>query len=80
MRVLTPKEMIRVYHFTKGTLVAAGLFLIGYGGWDIINSFLLSQSGSHGWFGIFPCYVGAMLILISLAMKEDWFTNARRYW
>jgi hypothetical protein len=81
MKALTPAEMVMLYKFTKSSMIAGGVFLIGYGAWWLLGPFLLGTASDPLWlFGIFPLYVGAMFILIALAMKEDWFTNARRYW
>ena len=73
--------MVLLYKFTKSSMFALGLGLLGYGAWWISSPFILRVPAGPLWFfGIFPIYVGAMIILIALAMKEDWFTNARRYW
>lgn len=80
MRAFTTKEMASLFKITRTIFVGAGLVLIGYGGWDLISPFAMGMSNPMSWFGMFPLYVGAMLILIAAAMKEDWFTDARRYW
>jgi hypothetical protein len=81
LRVLTSAEMVLLYKFTKGSMFAIGLGLLGYGIWWLASPFILDIPGGSLWFfGIFPIYVGAMIILIAFAMKEDWFTNARKYW
>jgi len=72
--------MRRVYRFTKWTLVAAGVFLAAYGLWFFVSMLLTDRAEESFWFGLVPVYIGAMMILLSLAMKEDWFTNARKYW
>lgn len=69
-----------LYKFARAGMIAGGLFLLGYGSWWLVSPILLHYSNPLYLFGIFPVYVGAMLILIALAMREDWFTNARRYW
>ena len=80
MRAFTSNEMILLYRFTKTAMIAGGVILLGYGAWWLASPFVFHTSDSLYLFGIFPVYVGAMVILIALAMKEDWFTNARRYW
>ncbi len=77
LRAFTTKEMGNLYRLTKAIFVFGGIILIAYGSWDLLQPF---ANGQISLFGIFPLYVGAMLILIAAAMKEDWFTNARRYW
>ncbi len=73
-------DMRKLYRFAKTILTLAGLALTAYGVWFIGSSLLSVQSKPDSWFGIFPIYLGSMMILVSLAMKEDWFTNARKYW
>jgi uncharacterized membrane protein HdeD (DUF308 family) len=81
MKALTNTEMVMLYKFTKSSMIAGGIFLLGYGSWWLVGPIVTQASSNPLWlFGIFPLYVGAMLILVALAMKEDWFTNARRYW
>ena len=81
LRAFTLSEMIFLYKFTKGAMIGGGFALLGYGAWWLASPFLLHLTNDPLWlFGILPTYVGAMFILIALAMKEDWFTNARRYW
>ncbi|MHB1907517.1 MAG: hypothetical protein ACYCQJ_01445 [Nitrososphaerales archaeon] len=72
--------MTVLYQLTRSSMFLGGMILIGYGSLRLSNPFVLHISDPLWLFGIFPIYVGAMLILVSLAMKEDWFTNARRYW
>jgi len=74
------REMQRLYRFTRATLVAAGVFLAAYGAWFFADTFLMDPKDAGFWLGILPIYIGCMMILVSLAMKEDWFTNARKYW
>jgi uncharacterized membrane protein HdeD (DUF308 family) len=81
MKALTTTEMVMLYKFTKSSMIAGGIFLLGYGAWWLVGPILTQAASNPLWlFGIFPLYVGAMLILVALAMKADWFTNARRYW
>ncbi|MDH2901272.1 MAG: hypothetical protein PXY39_09895 [archaeon] len=81
MKALTSSEMILLYKFTRSAMLAGGLILLGYGAWWLSIPFIYHASNTPLYlFGIFPIYVGSMIILIALAMKEDWFTNARRYW
>ncbi len=80
MRALTPSEMVLLFKFTRSAMIAGGVILLGYGAWWLTSPFIYRTDSPLYLFGIFPLYVGAMIILISLAMKEDWFTNARRYW
>jgi len=72
--------MQRVYRFTKATLILAGSFLSGYGVYFFVTMFMTERDDSSYWLGILPIYIGGMMILLSFAMKEDWFTNARKYW
>lgn len=81
MRAFTSSEMMQLYRFTKSLMLTGGAILLGYGTWWLASPLILHVTTDTLWlFGIFPIYVGAMLILIAIAMKEDWFTNARRYW
>jgi hypothetical protein len=81
MRAFTSNEMILLYKFTKTATIVGGMVLVGYGIWWLLQPLLFHLSVDPLWlFGIFPVYVGSMCILIAIAMKEDWFTNARRYW
>ena len=80
LRAFTTREMTALYQLTRTFMFGGGLALVGYGSWRLANPLILHVSDPLWLFGIFPAYVGAMLILISLAMKEDWFTNTRRYW
>lgn len=80
MRAFTSKELGNLYRLTKGSFIVGGMILIGYGALGIAGAFAPRAGEQVSWFGIFPIYVGAMLILFAAAMKEDWFTNARRYW
>lgn len=81
MRILTSREMILLYKLTKTAMFLGGIVLLGDGAWWLATPYLLRIASGPLWlFGIFPMYVGSMLILVALAMKEDWFTNARRYW
>ena len=73
-------EMRRLYRFTKTMLVITGTVLIVYGAWFFVDSLLLDPAGGAFWLGALPIYIGSMMIIISMAMKEDWFTNARKYW
>lgn len=80
MRTLSGKEKERIYGFTKKILLLAGTALLLYGIWFLISGFVASPENSSFWFGLFPAYIGSMMILISLAMKLEWFTDARRFW
>jgi hypothetical protein len=80
LRPLELEEKTALYRFTKGILVLLGVFLIVYGAWFIGSGLLQNSHDSGYWFGLFPAYVGSMMILISLAMKIEWFTDARRFW
>ena len=80
MRALTSDEMTLLYRFTKTAMFVGGAILLGYGVWWLSSPIIFHTSNPIYLFGIFPLYVGVMIILIALAMKEDWFTNARRYW
>jgi len=72
--------MANLYKLAKSSMIVGGLGLLAYGLWDLLSPIFSRTYSSLYLFGIFPIYVGAMLILIAIAMKEDWFTNARRYW
>jgi len=72
--------MKALYRFTKIVLVITGIFLIAYGAYVLLSGFFLSPGNYQFWIGIFPAYLGSMMILISLAMKVEWFTDARRFW
>lgn len=80
MRPLEYAEKTRLYRFTKTLLVVLGAFLVVYGGWYIALGLITNSRDSGHWFGLFPAYVGSMMILISLAMRIEWFTDARRFW
>jgi uncharacterized membrane protein HdeD (DUF308 family) len=79
-RALTTSEMALLYKFAKSSMIVAGIVLLGFGSWWLLVPIIYHASAPLYLFGIFPIYIGAMIILIALAMKEDWFTNARRYW
>lgn len=80
LRDVELKRKKALYSFTKTALVIIGVFLIIYGCYFAISQFFTVPSSPQFWFGVFPAYVGAMMILISMAMKLEWFTNARRFW
>lgn len=80
MRPLLTQEKIRLYKFAKGTAIVLGAGLVGVGLWELVTSLISDPGSSSSWFGIFPIYIGAMLMLIAAAMTVDWFTNMRRYW
>ena len=56
------------------------MVLAAYGAWFFVDTFLIDPKNAGFWLGMLPIYIGCMMILVSLAMKEDWFTNARKYW
>jgi hypothetical protein len=60
--------------------VLVGGGLVGYGLWYFVTRYLSNPSSPSFWLGMLPTYLGAMLLLAATAMKEDWFTNARKYW
>ena len=80
MRPLELQEKKTLYRFTKSLLVVLGGFLIAYGVYTILSGLIVDPANLGLWFGIFPAYVGSMMILMSLAMKVEWFTDARRFW
>jgi hypothetical protein len=80
MRPLELREKKALYRFTKIVLALAGSFLIILGGWYLATGLLGGDRTGQFWIGIFPAYVGSMMILISLAMRIEWFTDARRFW
>jgi|GEM_PF-1738940 cytochrome c biogenesis protein CcdA len=80
MRALSREDKIRLYRFTKTVTFVLGTGLLIYGSWLLVSQRISEPERLSSWFGIFPIYVGAMLVLVGAAMKEDWFTNARKYW
>lgn len=80
MRPLELAEKKALYRFTKSVLAVAGTFLIILGGWYLTSGLLGRDPSGQFWIGIFPAYVGSMMILIALAMRIEWFTDARRFW
>ena len=80
MRPLELGEKKALYRFTKTVLVITGAFLLVLGGWYLVGGLLGTEPAPQFWFGIFPAYIGMMMILISLAMRVEWFTDARRFW
>ncbi len=74
------KELIRLYKLSRTGAILVGIVLLGYGTWLLVSSRLSDPSSLSSWFGIFPIYLGAMLLIVAAAMREDWFTNVRRYW
>ncbi len=80
LRPLQLREWKALYRFTKIVLFLCGAFLIAYGFWIIVSGLFLSTYSSGYWFGIFPLYVGSMMVLFGIALKLEWFTDARRFW
>jgi hypothetical protein len=80
LRPLEFGEKKTLYRFSKVILILAGASLIVYGGWYVGYGLFESPHSTQSWFGIFPAYIGSMMILISLAMRIEWFTDARRFW
>lgn len=80
MRPLNEGEKKRVYNFTKIALLLAGFALLLYGIWYILSQYIASPSNPSFWLGLFPAYIGSMMMLVSIAMKLEWFTDARRFW
>jgi hypothetical protein len=80
VRPLELHEKKALYTFTKAMLIVLGSALLVYGTWFFISRFLGSPHNPEFWFGIFPAYLGCMMILVSIAMKIEWFTDARRFW
>jgi uncharacterized membrane protein YhdT len=80
LRPLELAEKKALYRLTKTVLVVLGLLLIAYGAWFLLSGMFYDPHDVDLWFGIFPVYLGAMMILISLAMKIEWFTDARKFW
>lgn len=76
----TAPDMRRLYRFARVAVAFGGGVLVAYGIWLMMSPFFFPEVDPGFWFGLFPLYLGAMMILVSLAMKEDWFTNARKYW
>jgi uncharacterized membrane protein YvlD (DUF360 family) len=80
MRALTSREMALVFRVTRSCFLGGGALLVVFGLWYIVTPILYHLSNPLLTIGIFPAYIGGMLILVGAAMKEDWFTAARRYW
>ncbi|MDG6905702.1 MAG: hypothetical protein JRN20_07960 [Nitrososphaerota archaeon] len=80
MRPLEQREKESIYKFSKGTLFAAGIFLVAFGCWYFVAQLIAEPQNLGYWFGVFPAYLGAMMILFGFAMKLEWFTDARRFW
>jgi len=80
LRPLELAEKKALYKFTKAVLIVAGVFLLALGGWYLAGGLVGGGRTGQFWIGIFPAYVGGMMILISLAMRIEWFTDARRFW
>lgn len=80
MRPLELREKRALYRFAKTVLYLCGAALIVYGCWYLVSGLLSTPANSEFLFGIFPAYVGSMMILIAIAMKLEWFTDARRFW
>jgi hypothetical protein len=80
MRALTTREMALVYRVTRSTFFAGGSVLLAIGLWYVASPIVYHVDNPLIALGIFPMYIGGMLVLLGAAMKEDWFTNARRYW
>ena len=80
MRPLEQHEKESIYKFSKGTLFATGAFLIAFGVWYFVTSLISDPHNSQYWFGIFPAYLGSMMVLFGFAMKLEWFTDARSFW
>jgi hypothetical protein len=77
---LEHEEKKALYRLAKLMLMAVGAVLIAYGGFILFSGLFLGPQNGQYWFGIFPIYLGSMMILISLAMKVEWFTDTRRFW
>jgi len=73
-------EKKSLYKFTKSVLIISGVFLVSIGGWYLGNGVIGSGHSTSFWFALLPAYVGSMLILISVAMRIEWFTDARSFW
>ncbi|MGI0091675.1 MAG: hypothetical protein ACREBS_08200, partial [Nitrososphaerales archaeon] len=73
MRPLDLDEKKTLYNFTKTVLLVSGILLTIYGGWFLVSQFITAPHNPEFWFGLFPGYIGSMMILISLAMKLEWF-------
>ncbi|MCL4518230.1 MAG: hypothetical protein M1587_03440 [Thaumarchaeota archaeon] len=80
MRPLEQREKESIYKFSKGTLFAAGVFLIAFGAWYFVTYLISDPHNPQYWFGIFPAYLGSMMVLFGFAMKLEWFTDARSFW
>ena len=80
MRALELNKKKALYSFTKVVLAIVGVALVISGCWYLVSQYLVAPNNPEFWFGLFPAYIGAMMILISIAMKLEWFTDARRFW
>jgi predicted membrane channel-forming protein YqfA (hemolysin III family) len=72
--------MVMLFRITRTGLLFGGSILAAGGIWYWLGPVVYHVENPLSPLGIFPLYIGGMLILIAAAMKEDWFTNARRYW
>jgi hypothetical protein len=79
MRPLELKEKKALYRLTKTTFAIFGIFLLLLGCWFLTGG-LLDARSTIFWLGLLPAYVGSMLLLFSLAMRIEWFTDTRRFW
>ncbi len=80
MRAFTSSEMIMLYRVARTCFFVGGAGLLTYGAWFLVYPTVYHVNNPLALVGILPIYIGGMLILVAAAMKEDWFTNARRYW
>lgn len=80
MRPLEFNEKKALYRFTKAVLLVSGILLLAVGVWYLASGLIGAERDLEYWFAIFPAYIGVMMILISLAMRIEWFTDARRFW
>jgi uncharacterized membrane protein HdeD (DUF308 family) len=80
MRSLSTKEMVLVFRVARSCFFGGGSVLLVFGAWYLASPLVYHVDNPVALLGIFPIYIGGMLILVAFAMKEDWFTDARRYW
>jgi hypothetical protein len=73
-------EKVILYRITKSVLIVSGVLLILLGGYYLSFGVLGAGRSPQFWFGLLPAYMGTMMILLSLAMRIEWFTDARRFW
>lgn len=78
LREVELKKKRALYRLSKTLLWVAGAVLIIYGCYFGVSHFI--EKKPLFWLAVSPIYLGSMMILISIAMKLEWFTDVRRFW